>query len=235
MTWVLSLLAGWAVWLTLDHRLPPHRVLELATGAVGPPRSRRPRAARPPRRRRDGGPGGPGGLSDIAASVDLLAVAVSAGYSLHGAVKVAGAEGHGPVALALDRLAAEFDRGVPLVDGLAGLPRVLGPDAGALATTLSVAAASGTPLGPALQRLADTERRRARRAAEARARRLPVLLLGPLVGLVLPAFVVLTIVPAALSSVAGRPLPVAPLSTPAPAVAPLSPSNTPSATVAPGP
>ena len=232
MTWVLSLLAGWAVWLTLDHRLPPHRVLELAPGPVGPPRPRRPWAARPARRPGDSGPGG---LSDIAASVDLLAVAVSAGYSLHGAVRVAGAEGHGPVALALDRVAAEFDRGVPLADGLAGLPRVLGPDAAALATTLSVAAASGTPLGPALQRLADTERRRARRAAEARARRLPVLLLGPLVGLVLPAFVVLTIVPAALSSVAVRPLPDAPLSTPAPTVAPLSPSNAPAANVAPGP
>ena len=80
MTWVLPLLAGWAVWLLLDHRLPPHRVLELAAGPVGPPRPRRPWAARPARRPCDSGPGG---LSDIAASVDLLAVAVSAGYSLH--------------------------------------------------------------------------------------------------------------------------------------------------------
>lgn len=234
MSWMLPLLAGWAVWLAFDRRLPPRRMLDLAE-AVGPPLPGRPRTGLASDRGRAAGPGGRRGLADIAASVDLLAVAVSAGYSLHGAVRVAGAEGRGPVARALDRVAAEFDRGVPLVDGLAGLPQELGPDAAPLATTLSVAAASGTPLGPALQRLADAERRRARRAAEARARRLPVLLLGPLVGLVLPAFVVLTIVPAALSSVSGRPLPVDPRSTPAPSVAPLSPSTAPTDTVAPGP
>lgn len=222
MIWALPLLAGWAVWLLLDRQLPPVRVLEL----LGPS-SRRGRAgdhdpARVLPLRR--GTRRPDPLSDLAVSVDLLAVAVSAGYSLHGAVRVAGTEGHGPVARALAGVAADFDRGVALADGLAALPRQLGSGASALATTLSVAAVSGTPLGPALQRLADAERRRSRRAAEARARRLPVLLLGPLVGLVLPAFVVLTIVPAALSSVAGRPVPVAPL----------PPSAEPAA-VAPGP
>jgi tight adherence protein C len=164
-------------------------------------------------------------LTDLAASVDLLAVAVSGGYSLHGAVRVAGTEGEGPVASALGRVAADLDRGVPLADGLAALPRELGPGVAALSTTLSIAAVSGTPLGPALQRLADAERRRYRRAVEARARRLPVLLLGPLVGLVLPAFVVLTIVPAALSSVVSRPLPDTSL----------PPTHSPVAAVAPGP
>lgn len=211
MTWLLPLVAGWAVWLLLDRRLPPQRVVELLTDqAPGLHRS-----GRDPGRRPTSWPDVLAGSrrgrvpSDLAASVDLLAVAVSAGYSLHGAVRVAGAEGHGPAARALARVAADFDRGVPLADGLAALPRALGAGAAALSTTLSVAAVSGTPLGPALQRLADGERRRCRRAAEARARRLPVLLLGPLVGLVLPAFVILTIVPAALSSVAGRPVPLA--------------------------
>jgi tight adherence protein C len=129
------------------------------------------------------------------------------------------------VAGALGRVADDFDRGVPLADGLARLPDHLGPGAAPLSTTLSVAAVSGTPVGPALQRLADAERRRSRRAAEARARRLPVLLLGPLVGLVLPAFVVLTIVPAALSSVGRADSPSAPP----------PPSNSPVAAVAPGP
>lgn len=241
MTWLPPLVAGWAVWLLLDRRLPPQRVFELLTEADREPRrpgrvpGRRPTSwpAVLPRTRHGRGP------TDLAASVDLLAVAVSAGYSLHGAVRVAGAEGHGPAARALARVAADFDRGVPLADGLAALPRALGPGAAALSTTLSVAAVSGTPLGPALQRLADSERRRCRRAAEARARRLPVLLLGPLVGLVLPAFVVLTIVPAALSSVAGRPAPAASsAATPTRSVVLLPPStpmsNYPAAPVAPG-
>ena len=245
MTWLLPVVAGWAVWLLLDRRLPPQRLFDLLTvpprpstrsGRVpGRVRGRRaPSQSRAQPRSHRGH-----SSSDLAASVDLLAVAVSAGYSLHGAVRVAGAEGHGPVAQALARVAADFDRGVPLADGLAALPSVLGAGAAPLSTTLSVAAVSGTPLGPALQRLADSERRRCRRGAEARARRLPVLLLGPLVGLVLPAFVVLTIVPAALSSVAGRPVPVASTEvTPTRPVVLLPPStplsNLPAAPVAPG-
>ena len=238
MTVVLALLSSLSAWLLVDRRAPPARLLALAPrdrpgrsapwtadlqAGVRRSSSRRHRPA-PTRRRADGR------VADLAASVDLLAVAVSAGYSLHGAVRVAGTEGAGPVAAALGRVAAEFDRGVPLAEGLAELPQTLGPEASVLATTLSVAAASGTPLGPALQRLADAERRRSRRAAEARARRLPVLLLGPLVGLVLPAFVVLTIVPAALSSVVGRPVPIAQRP-----VTPLPPSTSLAATVVPGP
>jgi len=228
VTWLLAVLAGWAAWRLIDRPLPQRRLVALS-GGQGDMVSGRGRGLR-------AGPA-PGGLAqrrrrtrsdelpDLAASVDLLAVAVSGGYSLHGAVRVAGTEGEGPVADALGRVAADFDRGVPLADSLAVLPRELGPGAAALSTTLSVAAVSGTPLGPALQRLADAERRRYRRAVEARARRLPVLLLGPLVGLVLPAFVVLTIVPAALSSVVSRPLPGTSL----------PPSHSPVAVVAPGP
>lgn len=235
MTWLLPLCAGWAVWQVLDRRLPPRRVLELAAAQAvpGAVARRRPSGRPPSGAAGRSGPHGPrrrGGLSDLSASVDLLAVAVSAGYSLLGAVRVAGTEGDGPVAEALGRVAAGFDRGRSLGEGLADLPRSLGPDSAALATTLSVAAVAGTPLGPALQRLADAERRRARRAAEARARRLPVLLLGPLVGLVLPAFVVLTIVPAALSSVPARPVPGVQHSPSS-----LPPSDVPAATVAPGP
>jgi pilus assembly protein TadC len=79
----------------------------------------------------------------------------------------------------------------------------LGPAVLPLVSTLNMALTSGAPLGPALQRLADAERRRQRRRAEARARRLPVLLLAPVVGLVLPAFLVLTIVPVAVSAADG--------------------------------
>jgi len=139
----------------------------------------------------------------LAATADLLGVAVSAGYTLHGAVRAVAGHTNGSLAGALQTVADDFDRGVPLAEGLAGLPSRLGSAASPLSTTLSVAAAAGTPLGPALRRLADSERRRGRLLVEARARRLPVLLLGPLIGLVLPAFVVLTLVPVALATVSG--------------------------------
>ena len=53
----------------------------------------------------------------------------------------------------------------------------------------------GAPVGPQLARLAAEERAAVRRRAEAHARRVPVKLLFPLVFLVLPAFVLLTVVP----------------------------------------
>ena len=60
----------------------------------------------------------------------------------------------------------------------------------------------GAPAGPASTRLAHDVRADLRRRAEARARTLPVKLLFPLVFLVLPAFGLLTVVPALLSSLA---------------------------------
>ena len=53
----------------------------------------------------------------------------------------------------------------------------------------------GAPVAPILSRLAAEERGALRRRAEAHARRVPVRLLFPLVFLVLPAFVLLTVVP----------------------------------------
>jgi pilus assembly protein TadC len=60
----------------------------------------------------------------------------------------------------------------------------------------------GAPAAPALTRLAQEVRADLRRRAEARARTLPVKLLFPLVFLVLPAFGLLTVVPALLGALA---------------------------------
>ena len=62
-------------------------------------------------------------------------------------------------------------------------------------TRCSPPTGSGCRSGPVLARLAEEDRTALRRAAEAHARRIPVRLLFPLVFLVLPAFVLLTVVP----------------------------------------
>jgi pilus assembly protein TadC len=108
--------------------------------------------------------------------------------------------GTGPVGEALAEVDRRFRHGSTLAAELDRLPERLGPAVRPLSTTLVVASSSGTPLGPTLQRLADAERRRVRRRTEERVRRLPVLLLAPLVGLVLPAFVLLTVVPVAITT-----------------------------------
>ena len=67
-----------------------------------------------------------------------------------------------------------------------------------LTDTLRTSARLGTPVAPALTRLAADVRADLRRRAEARARTVPVRLCFPLVGCILPAFALLTVVPVVL-------------------------------------
>ena len=138
--------------------------------------------------------------ADLPAAADMLHIAVTAGHTLHGSVAAVARSGTGPVCEALAEADRRFRNGCSLVDELDRLPDRLGPSVRSLSTTLVVASSSGAPLGPTLQRLADSERRRLRRRTEERVRRLPVLLLAPLVGLVLPAFVLLTVIPVAITT-----------------------------------
>jgi tight adherence protein C len=138
---------------------------------------------------------------ELPVALDLLGVAVGAGCTPYLAVEAT-------VAWAPPVLAERFDRaldacrlGAAFTDALDGLgtttPR-LAPVVEALLTSDRL----GAPVGPALARLADEERASARRRAEAHARRVPVRLLFPLVFLVLPAFGLLTVVPALICGLA---------------------------------
>ncbi|MEI7887585.1 MAG: type II secretion system F family protein [Actinomycetes bacterium] len=138
--------------------------------------------------------------AEIPSVIDLLHIAVSAGHSLHTAVAAVAGSGTGVVIEGLAEVQRRYERGGRLTDELAKLPDRLGPELQPLSTTLIVAASSGAPLGPSLQRLADAQRRRVRRNTEERVRKLPVLLLAPLITLVLPAFVLLTVVPVAITT-----------------------------------
>lgn len=138
-------------------------------------------------------------LPDLATCCDLLAVSAASGSPVGAAIDSVGSVGRGPAARSLGRAAEAVRRGATVADAIDALRVDLGPDGQSLATTLAAAAGSGTAPTAALLRLADAERRRARRRVEARVRRVPVLLLVPLVGLILPAFVLLTLVPVGLS------------------------------------
>ena len=96
---------------------------------------------------------------------------------------------------ALRAVAQRVSRGDRFADALGELPRQLGRIAQPLADALAMSDRYGTPLAPILDRLADEARAQRRRNAEAAARQLPVRLSFPLVGLTLPSFVLLTIVP----------------------------------------
>lgn len=94
--------------------------------------------------------------------------------------------------------------GMPLADALEDVPDRLdrtaadaGPVPGVqgLVGVLAGADRYGHAIGPALERLGAECRADERRRAEAAARRVPVLLLFPLVVCILPAFALLTVAP----------------------------------------
>jgi Flp pilus assembly protein TadB len=151
--------------------------------ATAPARARRSRGARARMHR------------ELPVAVDLVGVAAGSGCTPYQAVEVA--ERWSPDVLRAPlrsvlracALGASFEDA--LRDGERSVP-VLAP----LLEVLRSSARLGTPMAPALERLAADVRADVRREAEARARTVPVRLLFPLVFLVLPAFVLLTVLPA---------------------------------------
>ena len=206
---VVGALVAAAVWRVVVRRPFPLRD-PVEVGRVVPVRSirvrRRPSStadrapARAPARARAGL--ADDAVVDLAGSVDLLAVAVDAGSTVPLAVAVVGDSGDGPTARALRSVTAATLRGTDFVTALEELDRSLGRSGRELRISLTSGVTSGTPVGPSLRRLADQVRLRRRRLVEQRIRRLPVLLLIPLCVLLLPAFVLLTLAPVGIATVA---------------------------------
>jgi tight adherence protein C len=133
-------------------------------------------------------------IAAVADLTDELVVAVAAGLTAPLAIAALALPERGRLGELLTeverrrRAGARFTASLtPLVD----LGEVIAP----LAHALLDHDRDGTPLLPALERAATELRDQRRHRAEARARRVPVLLLFPLVLCVLPAFVLLAVVP----------------------------------------
>jgi tight adherence protein C len=126
--------------------------------------------------------------------IDLLGVAVGAGCTPFLAVEVAVRWSPSAIAARLDSVLRACALGVSFDAALDDVARTT-PPLRPLTDALLASDRLGAPVGPVLARLAAEERTALRRQAEAHARRVPVRLLFPLVFLVLPAFVLLTVVP----------------------------------------
>jgi tight adherence protein C len=133
--------------------------------------------------------------ADLPETVDLLALAVGAGCNVTLAVAAAGRRGSGPLAAELRKLAAEAAGGRRLADALDELPARAGESVRPLAAALAGCERYGAPLATSLDRIADHVRRQRQRRAEEAARKVPVMLLFPLVLCILPAFALLTVAP----------------------------------------
>jgi tight adherence protein C len=136
---------------------------------------------------------------------ELLAVAVGAGCNPLMAVRAVARGLDGRVPEALADAVARTEAGARLDDALGAAWASLGEPARPLLDALRSTDRYGTPLLPALRRCADEARAGRRRRAEEAARRVPVRLLLPLCGCILPAFVLLTFVPLLAGSVGSLP------------------------------
>ena len=147
------------------------------------------------RRRRAGGEI----LAGLPEAVDLFALACSAGLSVRLALDAVAPRLAGPVGGALRRAQRQIRLGVDTAEALEALPAA-GESLRLLVRPLVDSLRYGSSLGPALERAAATARDERRRQAELVARQVPLRLLFPLTVCVLPAFVLLTIVPTVAQS-----------------------------------
>jgi len=136
--------------------------------------------------------------------LDLVSMAVSAGLTPRLALDRASEWVRGPLGEELRRARAEVTLGARWRDALRDVAdrRDL-RDLRRLAVTLDRASRLGTPVDERLRSLAREVRSERLASQEERARRAPVLMLFPLVFLILPAFVIASVVPAVLVATRG--------------------------------
>ena len=137
-------------------------------------------------------------LSEV---IDLLALVVSTGRPTVAALADICPRVAEPFRTELAAVVRRTTAGEPFVDSVRRLPVSLGASLSGVVYAVTAAEIDGAPLQPALQRAADEAHRRRRVRAEEAARRVPVLMLFPLVFCVLPAFCLLTLVPLLVGTV----------------------------------
>ena len=125
----------------------------------------------------------------------LVRLGVGAGLPVGRALHEAVSRTSGPASEALADALARTRRGASLADAIEGLRPVLGEEGRTLVAALVASVRHGAPVGPALEAAAVDLRTRARRRAEVRARKVPIRMLFPLVTCILPAFILLSVVP----------------------------------------
>jgi pilus assembly protein TadC len=139
-------------------------------------------------------------VSELPEVIDLVRLGLASGGSTLVALRAVAARPTGPVTGALAAVIARVGVGHRMADALEDLPVELGEPIRPLVRALVSSERYGVELGPTLDRLADEARDDRRRRAQSRARRVPVQMLLPLVLCILPAFVVLTLVPTLVST-----------------------------------
>jgi Flp pilus assembly protein TadB len=133
--------------------------------------------------------------------LDLLAAASSAGLAAGAAIKRAASGLRGPLAEELVRAAASVEVGGRWRVELGAIAvRLRLPDLNAAVAAIARTEILGSSLGESLRELAEDVRESRRSRVAERARTAPVKMLFPLVFMILPAFLLLTVVPVLIAT-----------------------------------
>jgi tight adherence protein C len=140
--------------------------------------------------------------ADVPQLLDLLAAGSTAGLSAEASFRQAVSCLQGPLGEDLGDVMRSVDLGVPWRAALAAHVEETGdPDLARTVAVLARTEALGVPLRDATRELAAAVRDARRAATLERARTAPVKMLFPLVFLILPAFLLLTVVPVLITTV----------------------------------
>lgn len=142
-------------------------------------------------------------LSDTVAATNLLGLVVAGGATVRGALADVIPWMNGDLGAELGRAMDRSERAGLLADELDSLPARDVAAVRRLVAVLAGAERYGVPIVSGLEALGEDLAAAQRRALEAAARRVPVRLLGPLLLGVLPAFMLLSIVPMLIGALDG--------------------------------
>ena len=145
-------------------------------------------------------------VRQLPAAIDLFRMCLASGLTPRLALSRVAATVPAPLVDHLGPVAAQADRGRTLADAISPLAGQ-GPPIGPFASAVLHSESTGLPLDGMLERQAVRARSQARRLAQERARRLPVLMLLPMVCCALPALLLVVVVPVivhGLAAVGGR-------------------------------
>ncbi len=166
---------------------------ETPAAATERPEKPRGRAARAERRE---------AREEVPQLLDLLAAGSTAGLSAELSFRRAVACLRGSLGAALGDVVHAIDLGTPWREALAAYATTSGdPDLRRTVAVLARTETLGVPLSDATRELARTVREARRAGTLERARTAPVKMLFPLVFLILPAFLLLTVVPVLITTV----------------------------------
>ena len=140
--------------------------------------------------------------ADVPQLLDLLAAGSTAGLSAEASFRQAVSCLQGPLGEDLGEVMGSVDLGVPWREALAAhVERTGDADLARTVAVLARTEALGVPLRDATRELAAAVRDARRATTLERARTAPVKMLFPLVFLILPAFLLLTVVPVLITTV----------------------------------